>query len=87
MLPNRLESFVIHALEEIGIKLNKSQIVACHRLGKSGRTTVKFLNRKDAENILTNKKKIRDIDMSVIVTDDTEVKSDQSRKYKMNGGM
>ena len=51
MLPNRLESFVIHALEEIRIKLNKSQIVACHRLGKSGRTTVKFLNRKDAELI------------------------------------
>ena len=39
---------------------------------------MKFSNRKDAENILTNKKKFRDIDFSKIVTDDTEIRSDQS---------
>ena len=55
--PKELESFDIHGLEKIGIKLNKSQIGACHRLGKSERTIVKFLKRKDAENILANKKK------------------------------
>ena len=58
------------------IKINKSQIVASHRLGKSERTIVKFLNRKDAENVLANKKKFRDIDISKIVTHDTEVSSD-----------
>ena len=51
---------MIHALEEIGIKLNKSQIVACHRLGKSERTIAKFLNKTNTENILINKEKFRD---------------------------
>ena len=67
---------MIHALEEIGIKLNKSQIVACHRLGKSERTIAKFLNKTNTENILVNKEKFTDI--WKIVTDDTEVRSDQS---------
>ena len=48
MLLKELESLVIHALEKIWIKFNKSQIVSCHRLGKSERTFVKLLNRKDA---------------------------------------
>ena len=47
--PKVLERFVIHALEEIEIKLNKSQIIARHRLGKSEKTIVKFLNRKKAK--------------------------------------
>ena len=47
--PKVLESFVIHALEKNNINLNKSQIVACHRLGKSEKTIVKFLNRKKAK--------------------------------------
>ena len=61
--PKELESFDIHGLEEIGIKLNKSQIVTCHRLEKSERTIVKFLNRKDAENISANMKKSIVIDI------------------------
>ena len=69
---------MIHALEEIGIKLNKSQIVACHRLGKSERTIAKFLNKTNTENILVDKEKFRDTDIWEIVTDDTEVRSDQS---------
>lgn len=48
MLLKELESLVIHALEKIWIKFNKSQIVSCHRLGNSERTFVKLLNRKDA---------------------------------------
>lgn len=39
---------------------------------------VKFLNRKDAENVLANKKKFRDVDISKILTDTTEVMSEQS---------
>ena len=49
--PKELESFGIHALEEIGIMLIKFQITACHRLGRSERTIVNFVNRKDDENI------------------------------------
>lgn len=48
---------------------------------------VKFLNRKDAENILANKKKFRDVDISKILTDTTEVMSEQSAGVEMNGGM
>lgn len=69
MPPKELESFIIHALEEIGIKLSKSRIVACHKLGKSERTIIKFLNGKGAENILPDKKKFRNIYISEIVTD------------------
>ena len=53
-----------------------SQIVTCNRLGTSERAIVKFLNRKDTENILTIMKKFRDIDISEIVTDGTEARSD-----------
>ena len=76
--PEKFKSFIIYAIEEIGITLNKSQVVNCHRLGKSEKTTVKVLNRKDAKNILLNKKKFKGIDISKIVTDDIEVRSDQS---------
>ena len=74
--PKALESFVIHENVIHVSYVNRSQIVTCNRLGTSERTTVKFLNRKDTENILTNKKKFRDIDISEIVTDGTEARSD-----------
>lgn len=35
-------------------------------------------NRKVAKNILTNKKKFRDIDISNVVTNNTKVRSNQS---------
>ena len=61
-----LENFILPLLQEIGINLDKSCIVAHHRLGK----TVKFLNRKDAENIFSNKKKLKDVDISCLLSDD-----------------
>ena len=56
--PNDLENFILRLLQEIGIDLDKLRIVACHRLGKTDRTIVKLLNRKDAENVYSNKTKI-----------------------------
>ena len=58
-----------YLLQEIGINLDKSRIVACHRLGKTDRTIVKFLNRKDAENVYSNKK-LKDVDISCLLSDD-----------------
>ena len=52
--PKDLESFVLCLLQEIGVDMGKSQIVACHRLGKTDRPIVKLLNRKDAENVFSN---------------------------------
>ena len=46
--PKSLENFILRLLQEIGINLDKSRIGACHRLGKTDRTIVKFLNRKYA---------------------------------------
>ena len=59
-----------YLLQEIGINLDKSRIVACHRLGKADRTIVKFLNRKDAENVYSNKKKLKGVDISYLLFDD-----------------
>ena len=61
--PKDLENFILRLLQEIDINLDKSRIVACHRLGKTDRTFVKFLNRKDAENVYSNKKKLKDVDI------------------------
>lgn len=46
--PKESEIFVIHALEEIGINLNKSQIVAWHRqrLGKTGKNYGQIFKQK-----------------------------------------
>ena len=40
-----LENFVLSILKDITINLESSQIEPCHRLRKSKRTIVKFLNR------------------------------------------
>ena len=66
--PKDLENVILHLLQEIGINLDKSRIVACHKLGKTDRTTVKFLNRKDAENLHSNKKKLEDVDVSYLLS-------------------
>ena len=50
------------------INLDKSRIIASHRLEKSDRTIVKFLNRKDAENTYLNKKKVKGVDISYLLS-------------------
>ena len=42
-------------IQKIGISINKCMIIACHRLGKTTETIVKFANRKDAEHVLFKK--------------------------------
>ena len=54
--PKDLEDFILRLLQEIDINLDKSRNVACHRLGKTDGAIAKFLNRKDAENVYSNKK-------------------------------
>ena len=44
--PKDLDNFVLRLLQEIGVDLDKLQIVTCHKLGKTDRTIAKFLNRK-----------------------------------------
>ena len=40
-------------------KINERDIAACHRLGKKNDTIIRFLNRKDAEDCLDNRKKLQ----------------------------
>ena len=49
--PKDLENFILRLLQEIDINLDKSRIATCHRLGKTDKTVVKFLNRKDAKKV------------------------------------
>ena len=53
-----LEDVAINLLNKIDVKLTKSNIVACHRLANSDRTFKKVLNRKHAEQIMTNKNRL-----------------------------
>ena len=68
--PKDLENFILCLLQEIGINLDKWRVVDCLRLGKTDRTVVKFLIRKDAEYVCSNKKKLKDFDISFLLSDD-----------------
>ena len=68
--PNDLENFMLRLLQEICINLDKSHIVACYRLAKTDRKIATFLNSEDAENVYSNKKKLKDVDISCLLSDD-----------------
>ena len=51
-----MDDTVIKIFEKIGISINKRISAACHRLGKTTKTIVRFANRKDAELVLKSKK-------------------------------
>ena len=68
--PKHLENFILRLLQKIGISFDKLRIVACHRLENTVRTIVKLLNWKDAENVYSNRKKLKDVDISCLVSDD-----------------
>ena len=85
-----LENFVLRPLREIGVDLEKSWIVACHRPGKTDRTIVKFLNRKDAENVFSVKKKLKEVDISCLLPDGLQDKNDMTiggQNNWRNGGL
>ena len=67
--PKDLENFVQRLLQEIDVDLDKSQIVACHRLGKKDRTIVKFLNRNNIENGYSNQRRLKDINIFCLLYD------------------
>ena len=55
-------------------------IVACHRLGKTGRVIVKLLKRKDAQNVLQERHKLRSINLY----DDANSDTNSKRKIFIN---
>ena len=70
-------------MQEIGVDLGRLRIVACHRQGKTYRTIVKFLNRKNAGTVFLNKKKLKVVDISHFSPDGIE---NIDRKEMIAGG-
>ena len=60
---NLLEEHNILIFKKLGVVMEPMDIVACHRLGESGRVIVNLLNRKDAQNVLKEKHKSRSINL------------------------
>ena len=60
-----LEKFILEKIfRKLDLNINACDVSAYHRLKNSSRVTIKFVNRKDAEAVMTNKfklQKIRDI--------------------------
>ena len=68
------EEHVILIFEKLGVVMEAMDIVACHRLGETGRVIVKLLNRKDAQNVLEEKHKLRSINLYNDANTDTNNK-------------
>ena len=66
------------ALEETALKIlntikdqevSSSGVAACHRIGKNNDTILRFVNRKDADDCLTNRAKLRNFDREAVGLD------------------
>ena len=64
-----LEDKVINVLDKVNVKVIKNDIGACHRLGDSRKTTVKFVNRKHSFEALKNTKLHMSADLTSIGLD------------------
>ena len=63
---SKLEETLIQILNKIKVyKIGTRDIEACHRLGNKD-AIVKFVNRKDAEDCLVNRKNLRQLDNSEV---------------------
>ena len=62
---SNLESTVLSVLLEIDLQVESRYIEACHRIGKPSskkqKTIVRFVNRKNCEKVLANKKKVIEV--------------------------
>ena len=58
-----LEEHGILIFENLGVVIETMEIVACQRLGETGRVIVKLVNRKEAQNISDEKRKLRSINL------------------------
>ena len=64
-----LEDKVINVLDKVNVKVTKNDIEACHRLGDSRKTIVRFVNRKHSFEALKNKKILMSVDLTSIRLD------------------
>ena len=64
-----LEDKVINVLDKVNVKVTKNDIEACHRLGDSRKTIVRFVNRNYSFEALKNKKILMSVDLTSIRLD------------------
>ena len=65
-----LEATTIRVLNKIkDHKINERDVEACHRVGKKSETILRFVNRKDAEDCLSNRKKLANFDREAVGLD------------------
>ena len=61
-----LENKTIKLFEKIDVTVVPSDIVACHPLKREGTVIVKFVNPKNAESVIKNRKKLRKSDTTSV---------------------
>ena len=64
-----LEDKVINVLDKVNVNVTKNDIEACHRLGDSKKTIVRFVNRRHSFEALKNKKMLMSVDPTSIGLD------------------
>ena len=65
-----MEDKVINVLDKVNVIVIKNDIEACHRLGDSRKTIVRFVNRKHSFEALKNKKILISADLPSIRLDE-----------------
>ena len=76
VVPKDKENFALPLSHEFGVDLDKSRIV--HR------TIVNFLNRKDAENVVSNKRKLKVVDTSCLFSDGIQDINDMTTRGQID---
>ena len=69
-----LEKTFSKILEKVGMKVPAKDSDACHRVGKHGRSIVKFLKRKDCQQVLSVKKDLQEITATDLDLPNTTIK-------------
>ena len=60
---DNLEEVVTQIVNKVGINITERDMQAVHRIGKEGRTIIKFANRKDCQALLKVKRDLNKLTM------------------------
>ena len=60
---NDFEKVVTKIVNKVGINMTERDMQVVHRIGKEGRTIIKFSNRKDCQALLKVKRDLNDLTM------------------------
>ena len=69
-----LEKTFSKILEKVGMEVPAKDSDTCHRVGKHGRAIVKFLKRKDCQQVLSVKKDMQEITATDLDLPNTTIK-------------